>query len=116
MRRTDEALMRALVDETSSTAEALSSMGANADLIRVPKPSRESTPGVPPMTDPTEAALDALLASSTPDAERWELVFVALPDPCPAAVRFKALLKRALRSHRLRCVAVRNPTTPEKPK
>jgi hypothetical protein len=40
------------------------------------------------------------------DRERFTLTVEALPDDVPAAVRLRSLLKRALRSFRLRCVSV----------
>jgi hypothetical protein len=40
------------------------------------------------------------------DRERIVLTFEPLPDPVPAAQRLKGLLKRALRSFHLKCVAI----------
>jgi hypothetical protein len=66
------------------------------------------------VTDPTEAAVDAVLASAPADGEFWVLTIQALPDPVPAQVRMKVALKRMLRSHGLRCVAVTSgPTAKE---
>ncbi len=44
-----------------------------------------------------------------PHRERYELVLEEMPDPdgVPAIHRLRALLKRALRNHRLRCVSAR---------
>jgi hypothetical protein len=42
----------------------------------------------------------------TTDRERFVMTFEALPDATPTAARVKALLKRALRSFRLRCLSV----------
>jgi hypothetical protein len=93
--------------ETVSTAELTGPMGASA--LAVPKPSRTGAS----MTQPDEAALDAVLAHAGDMGERWLIELVALPDPCPAAVRVRAMLKRALRSHGLRCVLVRDPRPDE---
>jgi hypothetical protein len=57
------------------------------------------------MTDPAEAHVDAMLADAG-EHDVWCITLVALKDPCPAAVRVRAMLKRALRSHGLKCVAV----------
>jgi hypothetical protein len=52
-----------------------------------------------------------------PEPDHWTLVFEALPDPAPVAVRVRGLLKRALRSYRLKCVAIGGtpPATPTGP-
>jgi len=66
------------------------------------------------MTTPAdEAALDATLAATGAGGDCWLIELVALPDPCPAAMRIRTLLKRALRSHGLRCSAVTSPPAPK---
>jgi hypothetical protein len=50
-----------------------------------------------------------------PEPEKWVLTFVALDDPAPVAVRVRNLLKRALRSFTLRCVAISGSAEPDKP-
>jgi hypothetical protein len=51
------------------------------------------------------------------DREDIVLTFEPLPDPTPVAVRVRGLLKRALRSFRLKCVAIGStpPATPTGP-
>ena len=45
--------------------------------------------------------------------DRWKLTFQAEGDGPPVAVRVRRLLKAALRTYRLRCVAVDSPDRPE---
>ena len=55
-------------------------------------------------------AMDAISISANP-AEVWTLSFRAVGDGPPVALRIRALLKRAIRSHGLRCIEHRI-TTP----
>jgi hypothetical protein len=45
----------------------------------------------------------------TKTPEIWTLTFRPLPSPIPPELRIKALLKRALRQHGLRCVYIGEP-------
>jgi hypothetical protein len=45
----------------------------------------------------------------TKTPEIWTLTFRALPSPVPVELRVRALLKRALRQHQLRCVSLGRP-------
>lgn len=55
-----------------------------------------NTDALTPVTDPPDLAGDV-----------WILEFKTLPSDIPAAIRVRALLKRALRDWKLKCVAVR---------
>jgi hypothetical protein len=52
------------------------------------------------------AGLDTVNEDSVTNTENIVLIFRALEDTVPLAVRLRALLKTALRRDRLRCVAV----------